>query len=355
MIRSIIMCTALSGQMLYAQTVAENPKDSLILQQNATTNGLNQVSLDSNRLQLPNQKIKYLQVGGENDAWVLHQGTDRYYSQGVLIDYFFSKNGLNHGFWKTIFPRVASKADNYYGFIFRTAMYSPDTVQRVRTSLDHPYGGLMTLGMTCVSKQSETGIRLTTEYQIGMIGPAAMQEQFQKSVHKLIDAAVPVGWENQIPNDIAFNIRILYEHPLFDYANSMEAIAIAEMNAGTISNNGGVGFRLKLGDFHRSRAVGMPFMDATFNKKLQYYAYIQPAVYFIGDNAMLQGGVLLDIVRRRQYINVDNVKRVVGDFVLGYSVSYGNFGFTYQYHVRTAEFTGGKSMFWGGLSLQKRF
>jgi lipid A 3-O-deacylase len=351
----IVICAALSGQMLYAQIVTENPKDSLLFQQKATTNLSNSTSLDTNHLQSSRQKIKYLQFGAENDAWVLRQGTDRYYTHGFLIDYFFSKNGLNNRFWKTIFPRVTPKADHYYAFNFRTAMYSPDTVQRVRTSLDHPYGGLMTFGMTCISKESERGIKLITEYQLGVVGPASLQEQLQKKAHKFANKSVPLGWENQIPNDIAFNIRILYEHPLFDYANAMEAVAIADINAGTISNNGGVGFRVKLGHFYKTKEVGLPFMDVDLNKKFQYYAYIQPTVYFIGDNAMLQGGILLDAVRRRQYIHVDNITRMVGDFVLGYSMSYGNFGLTYSYHVRTAEFKGGKSMFWGGLSLQKRF
>jgi hypothetical protein len=213
----------------------------------------------------------------------------------------------------------------------------------------------MTFGMTCVSKDAEKGTKLITEYQLGVVGPASLQEQLQKNAHKLANKSVPLGWENQIPNDIALNIRVTYEYPLFDYANAMEAVAIADINAGTISNNGAVGFRVKLGHFYKAKQLGLPFMDANLNKKLQYFGYIQPAVCFIADNVMLQGGIFLDAVRCRQYIHVDNIRRVVGDFVLGYSVSYSNFGLTYSYHVRTAEFQTGKSMFWGGLSLQKRF
>ncbi len=351
----IVLCAVLSGQMLSAQTFSENTKDSAAVPSRITTDSSEHASVDTTLLESPSKKIKYLQFGAENDAWVTRQGTDRYYTHGFLIDYFFSKNGLNHRFWKVIFPRVTPKADNYYAFNFRTAMYSPDTVQRVRTNLDHPYGGLMTFGMTCISKESEKGIKLITEYQLGVVGPASLQEQLQKNAHKLANKSVPLGWENQIPNDIAFNIHITYEHPLWDYANAMEAVAIADINAGTISNNGGVGFRVKLGNFYKTKQLGLPFMDVNLNKKLQYFGYIQPAVYFIGDNVMLQGGISLDAVRRRQYIHVDNITRMVGDFVLGYSVSYGNFGLTYSYHVRTAEFKTGKSMFWGGLSIQKRF
>jgi lipid A 3-O-deacylase len=351
----IVICAVLSGRMLFGQTISENPKDSVAIQPSVTTDSLKHASIDTNRVESPSQKIKYLQFGAENDAWVTRQGTDRYYTHGFLIDYFFSKNGLKGGFWKTIFPHVTPKADNYYAFSFRTAMYSPDTVQRVSTNLDHPYGGLMTFGMTCVSKESEKGIKLITEYQLGVVGPASLQEQLQKNAHKLANKSVPLGWEKQIPNDIALNIRIIYEHPLFDYSNAMEAVAIADINAGTISNNGGVGFRVKLGHFYKTKQLGLPFMDVDLSKKFQYYAYIQPAVYFIADNVMLQGGISLGAAQRRQYIHVDNIARMVGDFVLGYSVTYGNFGLTYSYHVRTREFTGGKSMFWGGLSLQKQF
>jgi hypothetical protein len=94
MIRSILLCAALSGRLLYAQTASENPNPLLAFQQNLTPNSPQSGALDTNSMELSRQKIKYLQLGAENDVWVTRQGTDRYYTHGFLIDYSFSKNGL---------------------------------------------------------------------------------------------------------------------------------------------------------------------------------------------------------------------------------------------------------------------
>jgi lipid A 3-O-deacylase len=354
MIRSMILCLVCCNQILPAQTLSEKPIPQVAFLQDAKTNRFEKPPSDTISIESKSQRINYLQIGGENDAWVTRQGTDRYYTFGSSVDYFFSKNGLNNNFCKIIFPRITADADNYYGITFRTAMYTPDTVQRARVG-DHPYGGIATIGMTCISKQAKTGARLTTEYQLGVVGPASQQEWIQKTAHKLANKSVPIGWEKQIPNDIALNIRFLYEHPLWNYANAMEVVWVGDINAGTMSNNAGVGFRAKLGNFHKNRQEGMPFMDTDFKKKFHYYLSVQPAVYFVADNVMLQGGISLDAVRRKQYIHVDNLERYVGDFALAYHLSYGNFGITYTAHVRTAEFKTGKSMFWGGISFQKRF
>ncbi|MEO0044204.1 MAG: hypothetical protein RL329_3652 [Bacteroidota bacterium] len=359
MTRSIFLMLVLTGfvSITKAQMECKMPNNILAFTEIKKPYFLTKTIIDAESPTPIAQKIKFWHIQDDNDAWVLQQSTDRYYTQGIFIQYFFAKNGLKNRFWNTLFFQVAPDADNYYGSSFRMAMYSPDTVQaqRDRNNQEHPYGGLMTLGMTCISKQPTTGAQLTTEYQLGVIGPAALQAELQNTAHQVGGKQMPKGWENQIPNDIALNVRLNYEYPLFDYGNSMEAIAIADLNAGTISNNGGIGFRLKVGHFHRMRQAGLPFMDLPSNPKFQYSLAIQPNIYFIGDNAMLQGGISLNQARRRQYIQVDNITRLVGDVALTYALSYSSWGLTYTYHVRTPEFKSGKSMFWGSVSVQKRF
>ncbi|MEN9611363.1 MAG: hypothetical protein RLZZ628_2177 [Bacteroidota bacterium] len=301
------------------------------------------------------QRIHSLRIGTDNDAYVLRQKTDRYYTFGVSIDYFFSKNGLNPSFWNSIFPHLSSNSDHYYGVNFRTAMYSSDTAWQMATRLDHPYGGRMTIGMTSISKERETGRQLTTEYQIGVIGPASQQEWVQKTAHRLMNISYPVGWAQQIPNDIALNARLTYEHPLWNVGHAIEGTAIGDVHVGTVMNQVGIGFRWKMGDFYSNRQIGLPFLDAPLHKKISYYLAIQPVVYWVGYNAMLQGGIFLDAARRNPYISYENMNHFVSDVVLSYHLSYSNFGFTYTYRVRSPEFKGGKEMFLGSLNFQARF
>jgi lipid A 3-O-deacylase len=304
---------------------------------------------------VPLQKLQSWRIGADNDAYVLRQKTDRYYTFGLSIDYFFSKNGLNKPFWNKIFPHISQNSDQYYGLNFRTAMYTSDTAWQKSTRLDHPYGGSMTMGMTCISKQPETGQQLTTEYQLGIIGPAAQQEWAQRTAHRLMRISYPVGWEQQIPNDIALNARFTYESPFCNVSNTVEGTVIADVHVGTVMNQVGIGFRWKMGDFYSNRQLGLPFLDVNLNKKIHYYLSAQPSVYFVGYNAMLQGGIFLDAAQRNQYISYENMNSIVSDVTFSYHVSYSNIGFTYMYRVRSPEFKGGKEMFLGSLNFQARF
>jgi lipid A 3-O-deacylase len=272
------------------------------------------------------QKLQYWRIGTDNDAYV-----------------------------NKIFPHISQNSDQYYGVNFRTAMYSPDTAWQKGTRLDHPYGGRMTIGMTCISKQPETGRQLTTEYQLGVIGPASQQEWVQKAAHRLMKISYPVGWEQQIPNDIALYARMTYEHPFWNFSNRVEGVAIADVHVGTVMNQAGIGFRWKMGDFYSNRQFGLPFLDANLNKKIHYYLSAQPSVYFVGYNAMLQGGISLDAAKRNQYISYANMNPIVTDMTFAYHLSYSNLGFTYMYRVRSPEFKGGKEMFLGSLNVQARF
>jgi hypothetical protein len=285
----------------------------------------------------------------------LRQKTDRYYTFGLSIDYFFSKNGLNKSFLNKIFPHLSQNSDQYYGVNFRTAMYTSDTAWQLSTRLDHPYGGRMTLGMTCISKQPETGRQLTTEYQLGVIGPAAQQEWLQKTAHRLMQISTPAGWAQQIPNDIALHTRMIYEHPFWNVSNTIEGTAIADLHVGTVMNQMGIGFRWKMGNFYANQQLGLPFLDVNLNKKIHYSIAAQPSVYFVGYNAMLQGGIFLDAARRSQYISYANMNHIVSDVTFAYHLSYSNIGLTYMYRVRSPEFKGGKEMFVGSLNFQARF
>ena len=351
----LLICTF----SLEAQTVAVNHFSPIppTEMKNAPTflDSVTHIEVARQNFTLPKQKLNYWRLEDENDALVLRQGTDRYYTNGFLLDHIFCKNGFNSPISNVLFPKITNNANNYYGFLFRIAMYTPDTVQRIKAGIDHPYAGTLTVGMSNISKNSETGASLTTEYQLGVMGPASGQEWLQKTAHRMAGKSNPVGWENQIPNDIAFNIRLTYEHPILSYSNKIEALALTTANLGTMSNNFGMGGRLKMGRFYKSQQAGLPFVDVKLNKNWQFFTALQYIGYFVQDNAMLQGGILLDNFNRKQYISIEDIKHWVGEGTLSYSLSYKNIGFTYRYCVRSPSFKTGKPSFYGGLSLQFGF
>jgi hypothetical protein len=64
-------------------------------------------------------------------------------------------------------------------------MYTPEDLSRQEIIIgDRPYAGLAMLALSGVSNDFATGQRITTEYGIGVMGPAARQEQVQTEFHQ---------------------------------------------------------------------------------------------------------------------------------------------------------------------------
>ncbi|MEN9613011.1 MAG: hypothetical protein RLZZ628_3825 [Bacteroidota bacterium] len=300
------------------------------------------------------KKIHYWRLNVDNDFLIPAQRTDRYYTNGIFLEHFFVKNGFKNAFGKAIFPKIDATADNYYGVNLQTEMYTPDSIWLHQPN-DRPYCGVATFGMTCISKQPKTGTTLTTEYRIGILGPAAMQGELQRKFHQLVHRPIPIGWNAQIGNSIAFNLHLKYEQHLNYFSDAMEVIGISDVNLGTLSTNAGVGFRVHAGAFQPTKQVGIAFLEGEMPKKLQSYVYFQPFVHFVMTNTTLQGGISLKDIERKSYIQIDHLTRIVGEMVFAYHLNYGAWGFEYRFQQRTREWDTGKSVFFGSCSLQKSF
>jgi lipid A 3-O-deacylase len=319
--------------------------------ENQFMDSLNFAPPASKKIEVTPAKINFWRLHWDNDYWIPTQKTDRYYTNGIYLEYYFAKNRLNKPFWNFIFPRIDPKADNYYGVHFQTDMYTPDSIWTQQPN-DRPYCGLATVGMTCISKQSQTGIRLTTEYRIGILGPATMQAELQHKWHQFLDKPIPVGWNTQIPNAFAFNVHWTYEQPFNDFSNVIETIWLADMNVGTIATNAGTGLRIHAGHFHKAKQYGINLLDV---QKRQHYVYFQSMVHFVVANATLQGGISLKDAERKPYIQIDNLTRTVAETTVAYHVDWGNWGLEYRFQHKSPEWAGGKSTFWGSFNLQKGF
>jgi hypothetical protein len=56
---------------------------------------------------------------------------------------------------------------------------------------------------------------------LGVVGPAAFGEEIQKAVHELVNSPEPMGWENQLGNELLLNMYYQRKHkqierPAFD-------------------------------------------------------------------------------------------------------------------------------------------
>lgn len=145
-----------------------------------------------------------LQVYIENDS-VGGGGTDRYYTNGIKLGGGVRADRLIEWLFQEPAERVLRRFSDdpgevHVGLFIGQNMYTP---KRITVSepqpFDRPWAGWLYVGGVA---QSVAGDRLqTVEFDLGVVGPAALGEDVQKAWHDLVGAARPEGWRNQLRNE----------------------------------------------------------------------------------------------------------------------------------------------------------
>src|SRR5450432_2882848 len=145
---------------------------------------------------------RYFRIYYENDFFM---GTDRDYTQGIYIEKvnpYFRKFFLSRLLWH---PR---NSELQYGLGVEQDVYTPDHLD-VSGILygDRPYAASLFLKTFLTATDAEHRQRVSTSLSTGLIGPDAGGEGMQKAIHHWINYITPLGWHNQIRNDLVLNYQ----------------------------------------------------------------------------------------------------------------------------------------------------
>lgn len=258
----------------------------------------------------------YVRLATDNDFFKLRGNTDRYFTNGERLDVFFSSKyeaGLEKLFFVLPRKKYAFRS-NEFGIGVGMNMYTPTDISLVTPdSTDRPYAGWTYAAIKCISNDLSSKQRLTTEHSLGVIGPAAYQKEIQIWYHDCIDSQEPMGWDNQIANDFAYNLNVSYERELINPVRQIQVVGTIEANAGTVTNHIGLGGLIRIGRFNdyfvqefgllsdstemdRYQKEVLPTMRGdyfpeTIDRKFQLYFQIRPLFRAVLDNSLLQGGM----------------------------------------------------------------
>lgn len=86
-------------------------------------------------------------------------------------------------------------------------IYTPENVFSSDPPVDdHPYGGFLygEVGGEIIDPDGRTEFAL----RVGVTGPPSLGRQAHQGVHRWLDKAEPVGWEHQIPFEVAFALSV---------------------------------------------------------------------------------------------------------------------------------------------------
>jgi hypothetical protein len=246
---------------------------------------------------------------------------------------------------KAILPGLKDVAIDQNGISVTQNIYTPTNPDTTIILFDdHPFSAYLAAGQFRDIYSLERKLRMRSELRIGVLGPASLGQQVQSSIHEI----EPVGWQNQVENDVVVDYAFLIEKSLFS-TPFLELNVLGQAHIGTLYNKAGGGLNMRLGNF-------MPFIRGPFsifeNKnpggRLQYWFFAESKVDFVGYDATLQGGLFSndDIY----IIQSGQLKRTLFQACLGAAFFYNNIGVEYRHYYETPRFENAFHFGWGSIT-----
>jgi lipid A 3-O-deacylase len=285
------------------------------------------------------------------------QGTDRYYSSGAKLDFYYTKDTKTNFFDKLLI-QIGENPENLYGYGITQLIYTPSDLKNPKIiSNDRPYVGVIYLNHSLVSSDKKNKQRLITEFDLGTIGKYAFAEETQKWLHRVINDEIPAGWDNQIASDIIINYNIRFEKMIFNPAKNIEIIGLIESNTGTLSNNVGFGITFRAGLFNNyfsnfeklGTFTNHDYSVVNENKKHQFYFYMKPVFSTIMDNSLLEGGFFTHN-KSPHTIYKDSLNRALVNYEFGIMLGFKRFGISASEKLQTAEYKDGPVVQTGNIT-----
>lgn len=150
----------------------------------------------------------------ENDVTF---GEDGNYSNGMILGWESNTGIYNYQdaivmqHWLQLLLPQQENAQQAWGLKLSQRMWTPDEIKIAEPQpFDRPYAGLLEVEHHNALYSSD--IAQKNWLTIGVIGPASGTEQLQGSIHKILGASTPLGWQHQVENTatIQFSYEVDY-------------------------------------------------------------------------------------------------------------------------------------------------
>lgn len=285
----------------------------------------------------------------ENDFFSFPGGaTDRYYTNGVQLDYFYQKK--RRKFPSSLLLRI-SDDKNIYGWGLAQYMFTPSEIDVPEVqSEDRPYAGSLFAIHSLSSYDYNIRMKVTSEIFAGVIGSWSLADKTQKKVHRITNSEDPQGWGHQIPNDILLNYNLSIEKEVAYFPGKLHLSGMAETFTGTLYTAMGAGFVLKIGKINNAYVHDLR-QDHQTEKEL--YIILRPSARAVYYNALLQGGVINNNRNNKKgyTLNKDQIERITVFTEVGVALSLSKLEVKVLQKMRSAQFTGGHAVEFGSIQL----
>lgn len=285
----------------------------------------------------------------END-WFGGQGTDRHYTQGLRLSYLNGEDRV----WSRVaraaraVPFLPDGARIRASYALGQNLYTPENIRSTDlVADDRPYAGWLYGAIGVVATNGS--ILDMLELSVGVVGPAALGEEVQSWIHRVIGSPHPEGWSHQLHNELAlllsyerkWRAKLVYPDPPILRRLGLGADVTPHLGGalGNVFIHASAGATIRLGrdlpaDYGPPRIRPSPPGSEFFvpSRRIGGYLFAGVEGRAVARNIFLDGNTLADSHR------VDK-KPIVGDLQAGAAlvVQRVRLGFTYVF--RTEEFT----------------
>ena len=289
---------------------------------------------------ISSRKYHELSAFWDNDAMM---NTDYYYTQSLMVQLVLpclKKNPVNYLFFNL------KNSRNYFGMAAVQEMYTPKNIQDSLTvPNDRPYAGTLYLRSLKVSNNQEGRIKVTSQFDFGVLGPASGAGFLQKIIHEINGLIPPNGWSYQIQNIPYINYNVMIDKGLAEMPGFLEFIYSAKVRAGTIYDDFQLGLKIRTG-LVNSYFNGVTIQDRTLgsHKDIQAYFYGGANGKAVLYNALLTGGIFS--TGSQKVLNYNDISHFVFSCSAGIFLGYRGIGAKFEFLGQSPEFTGGLYHAW---------
>ncbi len=282
-----------------------------------------------------------LKIVFDNDIF---NNTDYYYTNGVNIE--FISPIAKQSPLSSILAGNRKSEINLYGFSLMQNIYTPTNPDIPGIAVgDRPFSAFLTIGQFRESYNINRSLFIKSRISFGVLGPASLGGVVQSTIHNI----EPVGWKNQISNNLVIDYSVNIEKGIFTTPH-FEINITTGGNAGTIFNKIYGGMYFRVGNFIpvvRGLVANNRFGNE--NSTFQYWFFVNYKSNIVFYDATLQGGLFN--TQNSYTLKANEINRLVHNISLGMAVYYKDIGLELENFYLSPEFQNALDFRWGRIKL----
>jgi lipid A 3-O-deacylase len=269
----------------------------------------------------------------END---LFAGTDRYYSQGIFLQYDHLDIDLK---WLNKFFFHVPDVQRSLQTGVAQKVYTPSSITSDTLLLgDRPYAATYGYTAKFSARSKSKNYTLSWSLHTGWIGKPAFGKETQTAIHRWTNNPKPLGWQYQLNTGLSINLGFGFTKTWFTSTKWLRAEGTSFTTLGSLTNE--------------TRVLGIVKLGYISNEK-QYFLYYNPEVRIVAYDGTLQGSLFAKASEAR--VPSSQVSHLVSEQEFGFKIQHQKFGCSAYGHFQSKLVKNAGNHAWGGIGVSYYF